>query len=507
MKSLLSSFSLSLLAGILYALSYPSFLGDGWFPLLFIALTTHLFSLRRLNSLKGFLLAILGFNLGLNLTGYYWIPHTLQEFGELPYLVSLIISLFFTLILQPHWWVYALWLKYRPRFQWGSAFGLFLSALILSLLERVIQQQFPSFVGAPWLHLAPYLGLAPVFGVIIFSFFTYWICLEVVEQIRDRRIYYFSWIAFAVFIILNTLMPLKSPESSQTLRARIVQANIGNFLKVSSEKGDEFSLSSIIESYYNLSTANPDFKPDLIIWPETAYPNEFAKDTTYLPRLFNDIMEETGAEVLIGGYTRNPDYMSYESVYNSSLLLSDNKLKSSYHKNILIPFGETLPFGSLNQKIVEMIPAIALFARGKGGEKMQTRQGARFITPICYEILETDYMRGLLNQYGDNQFIVNHTNDSWYGATAEPYQHLFLSKWRALEFAMPIIRSTNTGITSVIYPDGSESKRLLTDEKKILEEVIPLPPAQNTIYQRYGVIPFLLVTLLMGIVIWWQERN
>jgi apolipoprotein N-acyltransferase len=182
-------------------------------------------------------------------------------------------------------------------------------------------------------------------------------------------------------------------------------------------------------------------------------------------------------------------------------------LESSYYKNILIPFGETLPFGPLNQSIVEMVPAIALFARGEGSQKMETRNGTRFVTPICYEILETEFMRKLLNEHGNNQFIVNHSNDSWYGTTAEPYQHLFLSKWRALEFAIPIIRSTNTGVTSVIYPDGSESKRLLIGEKKALEEVIPLPPAQNTIYQRYGVIPFLVMTLLMGLVIWWQEKN
>lgn len=507
MKSILISFGLSLLAGCLYALAYPSFLGEGWFPLLFIALPLHLYGLRRLNTLKGFLLSVSAFNLGLNLTGYYWIPHTLQEFGELPYVISLIISIVFTLILQPHWWIYAIWLKWRPRYQWRSSFGLFLSAVILSLLERFIQQQFPSFVGAPWLHLAPYLGLAPIFGVIIFSFFTYWLSLEIVEQIRDRRLYYFPWIAFTIFVIINAVMPIKNPESNQTLRVRIVQANIGNFLKVSSERGDENSLASIIESYKNLSTSNPDFKPDLIVWPETAYPNEFTKGQKYLPKLFNDIMEETGAEVLIGGYTQNPDYSSYEHVYNSSLLFSNNTLKSAYYKNILIPFGETLPFGFLNQKIVQMVPAISLFARGDGGQKMETKHGYRFVTPICYEILESNFMRKLLNEHGSNQFIVNHTNDSWYGDTAEPYQHLFLSKWRALEFALPIIRSTNTGITSVIYPDGSESKRLLVGEKKTLEEVIPLPPVQNTIYQRFGLIPFLLAALIMGLVIWWQERN
>ena len=507
MNKLLISLAISLCAGSLYALSYPSFLGGGWFPLLFIALPLHLYAMSRSETLKNYLFAITGFNLGLNLTGYYWIPQTLQEFGNLPYIPALLVSLVFTFILQPHWWVYALWLKYRPQLNWQSSLGIFVSAVILSLLERIIQQQFPSFVGAPWLHLAPYLGLTPLFGIIIFSFFTYWISLEAVAQIKKCEFRFLPWVAFFIFALLNALTPLENSESSQTLKARVVQANIGNFLKVSSEFGDENSLSSIIDSYRDLSIGDSDFKADLIIWPETAYPNEFSKEQSTLPKLFNNIMESTGAEMLIGGYTRNPDYSSYEVVFNSSLLFADNKLKASYYKNILIPFGETLPFGPLNKSIVELIPAVSLFARGVGGEKLETRKGQRFIAPICYEILESGFIRKLLNEHQDNQFIINLTNDSWYGPTAEPYQHLFLSKWRALEFALPIIRSTNTGVTSVIYPDGSESKRLLVGEKKVLEEVIPLPPPQNTIYQRWGILPYMLLMMLMGLTLWWQERN
>ncbi len=507
MKQLFISLAISFCGGLLYALSYPSFLGAGWFPLLFIALPLHFYSMSRTESLKNYLFAITGFNLGLNLTGFYWIPHTLQEFGNLPYGIALIVSLIFTFILQPHWWVYALWLKYRPKINWQSTLGIFSTAVIITFLERFVQQQFPSFVGAPWLHLSPYLGLAPFFGIIIFSFFTYWISLEVIEQLKQKEFKLLPWAALLIFTALNALSPLENKASDETLRTRIVQANIGNFLKVSSEWGDEGSLASIIKSYKDLSTTNPDFKPDLIIWPETAYPNDFNKDQKILPKVFNDIMEETNAEMLIGGYTRNPDYTSHEVVFNSSLLLSNNTLKSSYYKNILIPFGETLPFGPLNKKFVELVPAVSLFARGDGGEKLETRNGQRFIAPICYEILESNFLRKLLNEHQDNQFIVNLTNDSWYGDTAEPYQHLFLSKWRALEFALPIIRSTNTGITSVIYPDGSESKRLLVGEKDVLEEIIPLPPPQNTLYQRLGILPFLFVVFLMGFTLWWQEKN
>ncbi len=101
---------------------------------------------------------------------------------------------------------------------------------------------------------------------------------------------------------------------------------------------------------------------------------------------------------------------------------------------------------------------------------------------------------------------MNHTNDSWYGDTAEPYQHLFLSKWRAIEFQLPLIRSTNTGISSVLYNDGSESKRLSIGEIGVLDLEIGLKKSQETIYQRWGVLNFFLLFVILIGIIWWLEK-
>lgn len=508
MKSNLISFFISLIAGAVYSLAYPSFLGAGWLPLTFISLPVFLWFLEE-STFKRSLLMILAFNLGLDLCGYYWIPHTLREFGQLPFAVSILLGTLFCLILQPHWWAYAIWRKYRPHLNWTSEKGVILTALVMTLLERYIPQQFPSFVGSPWLHLAPFLGLAPYFGIAIFSFMTYWICLEAVVQLKSKKLRPQSWIAISIFIAINAMIPLKNPDTKRGLSVRVVQANIGNFLKVSSEKGDSNSYETVEQTYLKLSK-NGDFKPELIIWPETAYPETFFGEASQVQQVFHEIMEETNAEILIGGYDQDTtkslsDFV--ESVYNSSILLSDGKVKSTYHKNILIPFGETLPFGPLNRTIVSIVPTISLFARGDGTPLMETRDGYRFITPICYEILETDYMRSLLNQYDGNHFIVNHTNDSWYGDTAEPEQHLFLSKWRALEFQLPIIRSTNTGITSVIFPDGSESKRLDINQVAALDMYVPMADSFATVYQKYGIFPvLLLIGLILGVT-WWREKT
>lgn len=494
------SLLLAFIAGSLYALTYPATWMPGWLPLLFIAIPLFLWLIEKSITLKRSLLIVLFYNIGLNVVGFYWVPHTLREFGQLPWIVSVLLGLLFSLILQPHWWPYVLWKKLRPDFNWRSEKGVLVSALLMTLMERYFPQQFPIFAGSPWLHLAPYLGTVPYVGMVTLSFMTYWLSLEVVTQIEMKKIRPQVFIVFIVFVAVNALFPLNIKDNGKYLNVRVVQANVGNFLKVSSENGDENSFSSINRDYFQLSTMENGFRPDLIVWPETAYSSSFYGNSSQIPELFINITQKTGAEMLIGGYIQDPSKELFdviESVFNSSILMSGTKIKSSYHKNILIPFGETLPFGPLNRQIVSIVPAVSLFARGNGTPLMETKAGHRFVTPICYEILESNYMRTLLNEFGQNRFIVNHTNDSWYGDSAEPHQHLFLSKWRAVEFQLPIVRSTNTGITSVIFPDGSESRRLGVSEKNILDVRVPLGSGNATFYQTWGVWPVLILAAIL----------
>ena len=505
------SFFIAFFAGGLYALAYPSFLGSGFFGLIFLAIPLFFYLLNKEQKLVKRILVALGFNSGLNVIGYYWIPQTLVEFGGLPYWLSFIVGLFAALILQPHWWLYTLWPKFKPKgLELNSNLGIFLSALLITILEWFIPQQFSSFAGSPWLQIAPFLGLAPIFGVSLFSFITYWVSLEIVKVMQTKKINPVVAICFGLFLISNIAMPLEKNQTGKDFKVRLVQPNIGNFMKVSSERGDRNSYQAIANLYYDLSTEDKDFQADLIIWPETAYPETFYGTETQITSLFRRILDESGSELLIGGYDQNTEKSPMdiiESVHNASLLLSEGKVKSVYHKNILIPFGETLPFGPLNEMIVGWVPAISLFAKGDGTPLMETRDGYRFITPICYEILKPSFVRSLLNTHGKNHFIVNHTNDSWYGDTAEPHQHLFLSKWRAIEFNLPLIRSTNTGITSIIYPDGSESERMNVGEEEKLDLEIKLAEAPTeTIYQRFGQLAFLLVAFIIGSIEYYRTR-
>ena len=232
-------------------------------------------------------------------------------------------------------------------------------ALLFSLLEYFIPQQFPAHVGHPWMTLAPYLGIAPWLGLPAFSFFNFWASLSLVEYIKKKKKDYQCLISYLLFLTLNLIFPLEISRNTvdlKTVYIRLVQANIGNFTKVDSKDGGVLSLNYINSTYYNLSTLPGKFKPDLIIWPETAYPllldtNKMKISKQDIPSVIRRVIQETNAELFMGGFgAKGNDRSFFETEYNSAFLFGqDTLLKDYYHKIKLIPFGEKLPFGFFKQ--------------------------------------------------------------------------------------------------------------------------------------------------------------
>ena len=210
------------------------------------------------------------------------------------------------------------------------------------------------------------------------------------------------------------------------------------------------------------------------------------------------------AGFIFGGYDQGfltQSSNDAKSEYNTAFFYQDEKL-ATYYKIKLIPFGETLPFGSWNSSLASYFPGVSLFAQGshyKSFTLYKQQHPLHFITPICYELLDTFFIRNFLNSQQHIDFIANLTNDSWYGDTAEPWQHLFLTRWRALEFRRPIIRSTNTGITTLIDEQGKVTNYLAVQDRNFLDIILHLHSHPITFYQQYGNI--LLYLLILAIIV------
>ncbi|HRE89727.1 MAG TPA: apolipoprotein N-acyltransferase, partial [Myxococcota bacterium] len=168
-----------------------------------------------------------------------------------------------------------------------------------------------------------------------------------------------------------------------------------------------------------------------------------------------------------------------------------------YDKHMLVPFGEFMPFGDTFPKLYQMFPQAGDFTAGSE-VKVFEHLGHKIGIMICYEDIMAEFT-GKLAELEPN-VIINVTNDAWFGRTAEPWLHLALSVFRAVENRLALVRSTNTGISTFIDATGRlESTTRIDDAEVLIGDVALLPG--GTLYAAIGNLFVWL--LLAGLVAEW----
>lgn len=249
-------------------------------------------------------------------------------------------------------------------------------------------------------------------------------------------------------------------------------------------------------------------RSDLIVWPETATPGSVSR----YPQLMKEIQAistETDSRILFGS-AEGQKFISRlkgQNFHNTAFLIEPGqKIENiqKYHKIRLFPFGEYLPYK-------EIIPwswiGVAEFGSYIPGTeyKLFEMDGERFATTICWENLFPDLVRQFVKRGA--RFIVNITNEAWFGETAAPEQFLSMNVFRAVENGVYVVRCANTGISCFIDPCGRVVDRVKNEEGKdvfvsgfLTSEVVPLSP--DTIYTRYGDwFPWLCIIVSAGFIL------
>ena len=526
-------FSAALLGGMAYALGAPSpYLPHH--PLWAIAgMSIFLASLSLLHPqpgphpLRHDLEAWGLFSLGLYLVGFNWIPGTMQDFGGLSAGWSYLLGALSALILAPHILIFIGLMHFLTRHfksfdlrdRQHASFKLLGWAVIWLFLENFIPQQFPYHLGHSWMRLAPYIAPATIGGEPLYSGTFTWLALAAALFIQQRRLDWWAVSASLALIITSFLTPLTNPyldaAHGVSFQVRLVQGSIGNDLKVRAERGQWAAIQEVQKIYHGLSSITPATPLDLIIWPETAIHVPFNSNhlkeipLINLPLIVQQTVRQQKTDLFAGGYDIFDQQQFNSAFYFGYTGAAENTTQGPsseggpkketgvirfggyYHKIKLLAFGETLPFGPLNPYLFKWVEGlVSNFAAGTEYPVFTTSAQAHFIATICYEILLSGWLRSYLQQIKEvPDFIVNLTNDSWFGVTAEPAQHLFLAKWRAVEFQKAVIRSTNSGISTIIYPNGLTGPTMDVNVRAVLDQTIyldPAHPAAPTIYQRYG---------------------
>jgi apolipoprotein N-acyltransferase len=232
-----------------------------------------------------------------------------------------------------------------------------------------------------------------------------------------------------------------------------------------------------------------------LIWPESAFPFFLTREADALAQIAALLPERT---TLITGGVRPPGTTptpgltrAYNSVY---VIGHDGSILSIYDKVHLVPFGEYLPF----QDYLEKLGLIALtkmrggFIPGDRRRVLDIPRAPSALPLICYEII----FPGAAVPPGERAgWIINLTNDGWFGLSLGPHQHFQQARLRAIEEGLPLVRAANTGISAVVDGLGNIIAALPLGTEGIFDSVLPkpLPP---TPYARFGDAP---VTLLVGI--------
>ena len=190
--------------------------------------------------------------------------------------------------------------------------------------------------------------------------------------------------------------------------------------------------------------------PDLIVWPETTVPfmlNEPGERSQAVVQ----VAAEVGRPLVLGapGYRLEEPRGQTNRVH---LVMPGGVSAIAYDKMLLVPFGERIPFGAWLPFVRPIVPVTGSLAAGTTPTVFAV-DGARFGVLVCYEATSPAQAATLVRAGAD--FLLNLTNDGWFGKTAAPYQHLAQATLRAVENRVPLVRVANTGISAVIMPDGA----------------------------------------------------
>jgi len=425
---------MAFVAGAVQVLAFAPF-SQGWIALFSLA---ALFALWRDTTPKQAFAIGWFWGMGCMGFGVFWLHNSIAQFGG----VTLPLAILMTLL-------FAAGLALFPALAGGLARCLFQGEIRQLLLVYpslwVLLEWTRSwlFTGFPWLTLGysqidtPLGGYAPLLGV-------YGVSLMLALTAGALNLWRTRWLLLVPFIFLAgwSLQQLHwTVPAGEPFTATLVQAAIPQ-----EKKWLPSQLRPTLEYYVEASEAHPDSR--LIIWPETAVP-AFADqvDVSFLQPL-DERFRKQGQDLLLGIPVRE----SKQQAYNALISLGSSG-RGQYFKRHLVPFGEFMPFAALLQPLVELF-AIPMSSFSSGDKNKPPRlklAGMEAGVSICYE---DTFGEEVAQALPEAAFLVNASNDAWFGDSLAPHQHLEMARMRALETGRYLLRATNTGVSAIVDEKG-----------------------------------------------------
>jgi apolipoprotein N-acyltransferase len=365
------------------------------------------------------------------------------------------------------------------------------------------------FTGLPW-NLPAYsweaslavLQSASIIGACGLSFLTILFGASLAELVARPRRVLLPIAMFAVFVLIWLGGELRLIETPSIMLAnvnlRVVQPNIPQ-----DEKYRHEFVRRNWQRLVDLSLKQPRPSSAIIIWPEAAPPVLLQS----APDALAQIAVITGPNniLITGNQHRAFDSANNPLFYNSLYIFGHSgQLLSTYDKFHLVPFGEFMPYEATLRALgfTKLVDFPGSFSAGEGPQTYRV-PGAPDVGPlICYEILFPGAVIGERRP----AWLVNVTDDSWFGPWAGPRQHLLAARVRAIEEGLPVVRSANTGISAIIDPLGRLLSTLGLDQAGEIDSRLPRALAMP-LYARFGDAGFVLMLMIGAGLSWWLARK
>ena len=420
----------------------------------------------------------------------YWFYSVMHGFGNLSPPLAALITLAYCLIMGMHHGVFGLLVVLTARRSTlGNSRPLLLAPVFWTALELFRDR----VVGVPWNQLGyaqvdnvPFTRIAQFTGVYGLSFAIMLVNCAFVAGLLlyGRRRVNLLISAVAAAITLQTGVLAQPAPFTPTRQAILVQQNIP--VLENTEWTPEYydrTLTELFQISVQAAPGNPPGSPGMIIWPESPAP--FYINDPQLRRRLTSLAQATNSGLIIGsvGQTESHDPAHPPKLLNSALVIDpQGKVLGRYDKIHLVPFGEYVPFQNLLFFASKLTRDVGDFARGTE-RKVFDLNGIKIGVFICYESVFPDEVRQFANNGA--QVFINISNDGWYGETSAPFQHLDMTRMRAIENHRWLLLSTNSGTTVSIDPLGRVVKK--ADRNVRTTMIAPFAiDNESTFYSRNG---------------------
>ncbi len=349
----------------------------------------------------------------------------------------------------------------------------------------------------------PIIQIADFAGAYGVSFIIVMVNVAIFITIKEfrRKEYHLTSLMIAVLVVFAALyygtLRVRNIFTGEKLRVAVIQGNIPQL-----KKWDPSFKEAILSKYERLTKEAASFSPELVIWPETSVPGFLESEPELLGRM-SGLAVDIKTPMLVGAPREDPN--NKDAYYNSAALINEEgRVIGRYDKIHLVPFGEYVPLRQVFSFVENFAPSpIGDFSAGSyytvfdllikrsGRDKDRAWhmiKKARFSALICFEDIFPDLARKFVGE-GAN-FLVNITNDAWFGKTCAGFQHAQSSIFRAVENRVNVIRAANTGVSCFINQQGritgkveSGNNAIFVDGFKIGEIILT---KTRTFYTVYG---------------------